>query len=132
MSLDQTNYATIRGGLRSLFEQARDTDALSFAASLLRLSAFGRVTWDPFDETQPLLEQCRNLVYAPLQGSFQVRVLLLVYSHLLDLTDLHQVLANMLRIARGLPYNPDPSNFGEATAPCWLGPYTSTSARPSS
>ncbi len=118
MSPEQTPYPSVEGYLTSLFEQARDTDELSFAAALLRLSEFAHVAWEPFDETLPLLEQCRDLLHAPLQGSFQIRLLLLLHSYLLELEDLHQVVLGMLLIVRKVPYvYPAPEPLPEALIP---------------
>ena len=64
--------------------------------------------WDPFVETHQLVEDLLSLIAAPLAPHTQVRLGLLLYSHLTEVDAVYEVLANLCRVVTGRRYVMDP------------------------
>jgi len=103
------NQATIC--LEELFQAANSAGTFGFIQTLLRVDGQTDADWDPFQET---LEAVRDLRWhmdakAPqLSAKSAWRMGLLAYCHLCEASALHATLANMLRLAGGLPYSMTP------------------------
>ena len=91
-----------------LFEDARSKDEFEFICTLMRVRGTEDVGWDPFMESHELAQQLIGLIDAPLDQKLRLRLLLFLYCHLTEMTDLYAVTVNLLRILRGDRYVLDP------------------------
>ena len=95
--------------LHSLFEAARSADESELACTLLRIRGLEDAAgWDPFVETQLLVGDLTALISAPLQGHTQIRLSLLLYSHLTEVGAVYDMLANLANVIAGERYSIDP------------------------
>jgi hypothetical protein len=103
MMLDDPHiaYDDVPVRLHSLFDAARSADQCEFACTLLRIRGLEDAGWDPFVETQ-------RLISAPLQGHAQIRLGLLLYSHLTEVGAVYDMLANLVNVIAGERYSIDP------------------------
>lgn len=100
--------AEVETRLRDLFARAKAADEFEYACTLLRVRGLESPGWDPFVETQGLVNDLRGLISAPLQGPTQVRLGLLLYSHLTELDTLYAMVANLARVIGGDRYLMEP------------------------
>lgn len=99
--------------LDETFESAFRKAPFHFLCTLLRVEAAGVKDWDPLRESHEALQQYANEIRArPGASSFTApedrRMALLIYCHLTEIAAVYQVLANLLRCAKGFPYLLDP------------------------
>jgi hypothetical protein len=94
--------------LHGLFEAARERDEFEFGCSLLQVRGIEDVGWDPFIETSRLVEDLMSLIGSPLRGHTKVRLGLLLYSHLTEVSAIYFVLGNLTRVIGGERYVLDP------------------------
>jgi hypothetical protein len=110
MKLDatETDSEAIAGRLRLLFEAAKAADEFELACTLLRVRGMEDAGWDPFVETHLLVQDLTTLISAPLQGHTQIRLGLLLYSHLTEVGAIYEMLANLANVIAGERYSIDP------------------------
>lgn len=96
--LDSERVSEVIG---ELFSAAREADEFEFACALLRVKGLEEPGWDPYSETHALVSDLTSLISAPLQGTTQIRLGLLLYSHLTEVDTIYAMLANLLRIVQG-------------------------------
>jgi hypothetical protein len=94
--------------LRALFGAARAADEFEFACTLLRFRGLEDAGWDPFGETRLLVEDLTSLISAPLRGHTQIRLGLLLYSHVTEVGAVYEMLANLAKVIAGERYSIDP------------------------
>jgi hypothetical protein len=94
--------------LHSLFEAARSADECEFACTLLRFRGLEDAGWDPFVETHRVVGDLTALIAAPLQGHTQIRLGLLLYSHLTEVGAVYDMLANLANVIAAERYSIDP------------------------
>lgn len=88
--------AAVQDLVSQLFEEAKSTDEVSFVAVLLRSRE--RLDWDPFIELEDQINHTLDVVSAPLIGDVQVRLLLLLYSYLVEVSDPLRVVGGLLNL----------------------------------
>lgn len=72
---------------------------------LLRIRGAESAGWDTLYESAFLRNDIVSLASIPLRGETQIRLILLLYAHILEMKDAYSVMGNMLRIARGDRYS---------------------------
>lgn len=87
--------------LGPLFNQARERDEFEFVCTLLRIRGLEGPGWDPLQESMALSSQLIALIQGPLEAHLKTRLMLFLYSHLLEMPDLHDVPCNLLRVVEG-------------------------------
>jgi hypothetical protein len=100
--------ADVPSRLHALFDEARSVDEFEFGCALLRFRGMQDAGWDPFVETQLLVEDLMALISAPIRAHTQVRLGLLLYSHLTEVGAVYDMLANLVRVIAGARYSIDP------------------------
>jgi hypothetical protein len=110
MAIDRIDFSPedVEERLHALFEAAKTADEFEFACTLLRLRGMEDAGWDPFVETQRLVEDLMALIDTPLVGHTKIRLGLLLYSHLTEVGAVYEVLANLSRVHAGERYSIDP------------------------
>ena len=86
--------------LNQLFKDAWDTMPLDFIYTILRVSGAHCGHWDPLEEFyQASIEYNKFLKFAAKQKNQKalIRINLLLYCHLVELTAIHELIANLLR-----------------------------------
>jgi hypothetical protein len=104
----QIDHDDIPRRLHSLFEAAKSADECELACALLRIRGLEDAGWDPFVETQLLVGDLAALISAPLAGHTQIRLGLLLYSHLTEVGAVYDMLANLANVIAGERYSIDP------------------------
>lgn len=94
--------------LSSLFQSAKEKDEFEFVCTLLRVRGMESVGWDTLEESRILIMQLLSIIEAPIENTFRKRMLLLLYCHILEMNDLYNIIANLLRIAAGERYSMTP------------------------
>lgn len=89
------------GILDRLFNKAREEDEFEYICALLRIRGMEDEGWDPLEETQRLYDDVGSLMEAPLNPYAQIRLGLLLYSHLTEVDAIYMILANMVEITAG-------------------------------
>jgi hypothetical protein len=110
MTFDRSRItpSDVSARLHALFEAAKSTDEFEYACTLLRVRGLEDAGWDPFVETHLLVEDLTALINAPLRGDTQVRLGLLLYSHLTEVGAVYETLANLALVVAGERYSIDP------------------------
>jgi hypothetical protein len=110
MAIDGPSFTAdaVRERLHALFEAGKSKDEFEFGCTLLRVRGLEDAGWDPFVETHRLVEDLTSLIGAPLAPHTQVRLGLLLYSHLTEVGSMYDVLANLTRVVTGERYVVDP------------------------
>jgi hypothetical protein len=110
MAIDAFEIAAdeVSARLHALFEQAKSVDEFEFGCTLLRFRGMQDAGWDPFLETQLLVEDLMALIGGPLRVHTQARLGLLLYSHLTEVGAVYEMLANLTRVVGGERYSIDP------------------------
>lgn len=110
MAIDGIELTTedVAARVHALFEAAKAKDEFEFACTLLRVRGLEDFGWDPFVETHQLVADLLALIAAPLVPHTQVRLSLLLYSHLTEVDAVYEILANLTRVITGSRYVMDP------------------------
>ena len=91
--------------LEPLFERAKATDEFEYACTLLRIRGMEAEGWDPVIESQALISDAFTIIEkTKLEGAPLLRLGLLVYCHLTEMSMPYHVIANMLRVCKGQRY----------------------------
>ena len=104
----ELNAEEVGSRLHALFQTARASDEFEFACTLMRVRGMEDVGWDPFVETHQLVTDLMTLINAPLVAYTKVRLGLLLYSHLTEVSSVYEILANLTRVVAGERYAMDP------------------------
>ena len=94
----------VRSRLDALFEAAKARDEFEFGCTLLRVRGMESAGWGPFVETSRLVDDLLTLSGAPLVGHTKVRLGLLFYSHLTEVSAIYDMLANLTLVIAGERY----------------------------
>lgn len=97
--------------LNSLFNSAMEKDEFEFICTLLRVRGMESAGWDTLEESRVLITQLLSIIEAPIENTFKVRMLLLLYCHITEMNDLYSIVANLLRILDGERYSTDPFDY---------------------
>jgi hypothetical protein len=99
--------------LAELFDDAYKASPLEFIFTLLRVGGYQMENWDPFEESQDALEDYNDLLaHSRARSALAVRrVGLLMYCHLVEMSAIHELLANLLRCKSGQRYRYAPLDF---------------------
>jgi hypothetical protein len=110
VAIDDFTFTTdqVRARLHALFEAAKAKDEFEFGCSLLRIRGAESAGWDPLMESNQLVDDVTRLSIAPLVSYTQVRLGLLLYSHLTEVGAIYDMLANLTRVIAGKRYVMDP------------------------
>ncbi|WP_046213552.1 hypothetical protein [Paenibacillus wulumuqiensis] len=89
--------------LMDLFSKAWNRKPVDFIYSLLRVTGIHQGHWDPYTELLEGFEDYNNILnYSDtLKGKTPFRVGLLMYCQAIEITAIHELLANLLRCASG-------------------------------
>lgn len=98
----------VESRLHALFQAAKASDEFEFACTLMRVRGMEDVGWDPFVETHQLVTDLMTLINTPLVALTKVRLGLLLYSHLTEVSSVYEILANLTRVVAGERYAIDP------------------------
>src|SRR5690349_4917615 len=109
------NQKRVAAIIQSLFERAKTKDEFEYACTLLRIRGVESAGWDSLEETDQLFQDLTGLMNSPLKGNTQVRIALLLYSHITEVDAIYLVLANLVRVINGERYTMDP--FGHLYLP---------------
>jgi len=102
------NQKQVTATIQNLFERAKAKDEFEYACKLLRIRGVESAGWDSLEETDQLFQDITGLMNSPLRGYTQVRLALLLYSHLTEVDAIYLVLANLVRVIQGERYTMDP------------------------
>ena len=110
MALDDYAFTAedVKSRLHGLFDAAKAVDEFEFGCTLLRVRGLETAGWDPFGETQQLVEDLMALIGAPLVPHTKIRLGLLLYGHLTETGATYDILANLARVVTGDRYVIDP------------------------
>ncbi len=97
-----------RDSLSQLLDAARTADEFEYCCSLLRLRGAEDPGLDALQETYALAQQLVGLIHASLQDRLALRLLLFLYCHITEATDIYAIPANMARIVSGQRYSLNP------------------------
>lgn len=87
--------------LDDLFNKAKAKDEFEYICAILRIRGMESAGWDPLQETRIMFADLVTLIEAPLRGDTKIRLLLLLYSHLLEADAIYDIIENMLRTIEG-------------------------------
>ncbi len=92
--------------LMGLFSNAWNTKPIDFVYSLLRVTGVSYGHWDPYSELMEAFDDYNKLLnYSDdLEGKAPFRVGLLMYCQAIEITAIHELLANLLRCRGGLEF----------------------------
>lgn len=90
-----------------LFNDAKSKDEFEYCCALLCIRGMEGPGWDTLQESHTLLMQSLAFANAPIDGGFQIRLLLLAYCHAVEMDFIYNMLANMIQISLGERYCTD-------------------------
>ena len=94
--------------LRPLFQKAKEVDEFEFCCTLLRIRGMESSGWDPLQESDQLTHQLLSLISSPLIDRLKIRLLLFLYCHLTEMSDLYNLVGNLLKVIKGERYSMNP------------------------
>jgi hypothetical protein len=94
--------------LNPLFDKAKESDEFEFCCSLLRIRGIETYGWDPLHETDQLTKQILSLINSPIVSDLKYRLSLFLYCHLTEMSDVYNIVGNMLRVISGERYSINP------------------------
>jgi hypothetical protein len=97
----------IEAYLSDLFEKAFKSDPFDMLCTILRVKGLSDAKWDPFEESLDSFNDYSWLIEESkkARGDRCVRrISLLVYCQMIEMSALHEMLANLLRCISGKPY----------------------------
>lgn len=90
-------------------------DIINYFATLLRIVGMEDKGWDPHMESRVVLEDMNSIMQMDLpaenftdQNLTKWRISLLMYSHMVEMDALYEVITNLLRFKLGAGYSPNP------------------------
>lgn len=104
--------------IKALFEAASSKATLELVYTLVRVDGMSDANWDPFVESMEAFQDYNDLLKTtdPKQNHKRfIRTKLLYYSHLVEASAPHDLIANLLRCAIGSHYHLRP--FGKLSIP---------------
>jgi len=86
-----------------LFSKAQETDALQFIFALLRFKGVQDAGWDSFENT---IDAIRGVLKyeKKIDGVTRLNLALWLYGHIVEASDHYEIIANMVNVAGGRPY----------------------------
>ena len=91
--------------LNHLFEAAKRADEFEFCCTLLRVRGLESYGWDPLVESDQLAQQLLSLINSPLIDNLKMSLLFFLYCHLTEMSDLYNIIGNLLKIVSGERYS---------------------------
>ncbi|MHC4276892.1 MAG: hypothetical protein ACYSTI_06140 [Planctomycetota bacterium] len=91
----------------SLFQRAFKTGPFDFLCTIVRVGGMSDTNWDPFEESLGAFKDFRWLLRKTLSHRTKkaaTRVALLIYCQAVEMTAVHEMLANLLRCVAEKPY----------------------------
>jgi hypothetical protein len=92
----------------SLFMGAKQTSELHYAFTLMRVRGIEAKGWDPLRETEQLIEDMLGLIEHSTHNYTRIRLALVTYCHLVEVSAIYKVLANLVTIKNGGRYDVEP------------------------
>jgi len=108
MDFDITYASNI---ISDLFKKAKEKDEFEFCCTLLRIRGMESAGWDSLNESYQLITETLSLISAPIEDLFRVRLLLLLYCHITEMSDFYSIVANLLWVLLGERYHIDPFHY---------------------
>lgn len=102
--------------LAELFRQARRANELNFIYTILRVGGMSFGHWDPMVEIIEALEDFNEILAESRlaeNDKRQIRIGLLMYCHMTEMSAPYEIIANLLRCIKGDPYSPMPFGSGK-------------------
>lgn len=97
--------------LHRLFDRAFDTSPFEALCSILRVGGMSDEGWDPFEESRKAFDDFKWLIDKSNKertGACSRRIALLMYCHAVEMTAVHEIIANCLRCSLNQQYVIDP------------------------
>lgn len=95
-------------GFERLFSRAQEVSEFEFILALLRVRDEDGVGWDPYETTPDAFARIGAIVRTTDDFRTRRHLELWLYGHMLEATEPHGIIANMLAIAAGGRYEPQP------------------------
>jgi hypothetical protein len=105
--------------LTDLFQRAKEADEFEFICTVLRIKGAQNVGWDTFIESSHLIDQLTRQINSPIEDSFRVRLMLFLYSHVCELDDMYDCIANLISICGGNRYRISMLDYDSPTPKTW-------------
>ncbi len=107
--MDNVNEIQKRYGeiIEDIFLTAFKANAFHFLATILRFDGMFFGHWDPLEESKETFADLSVLLEeADKSGKRkrEIKIALLMYCHAIEMTQVHQIIANLLRICGGKPF----------------------------
>lgn len=99
--------------LNNLFMKAFRSQPFDTICSILRVGGMSDANWDPFEESREAMEDFNwilDITGKQRSERCQLRVALLAYCQLVEMTAPHEIIINLLRCANGERYIINPTN----------------------
>lgn len=93
--------------LSNLFETAFKSDSFDMLCTILRVKSHADANWDPFEESLDSFNDYSWLIEESKKergGRCVLRIALLIYCQMIEMSAIHEMLANLLRCISGKPY----------------------------
>lgn len=94
--------------IAELFNKAKEVDEFEYCSTLLRVRGIEDHGWDPLLESDQLAQQLMAILNAPIESKFQIRLSLFLYCHLTEMSDVYNIVGNMLNVIIGERYSMNP------------------------
>jgi hypothetical protein len=97
--------------IHRLFERAFETNPFEALCSVLRVGGMSDEGWDPFEESRKAFDDFNWLLDKSIterNGACSRRISLLMYCHAVEMTAVHEIIANCLRCLLNEQYIIDP------------------------
>jgi hypothetical protein len=107
--------------INELFSKAKERDEFEFCRALLRFKSKDSDDWDALGESSKMIKDMLMLFSAPIDDLFRIRLLLLLYCNITQMSAFYNIIANLLLVASGERYREDPFGFmqdGGGAASC--------------
>ncbi|MFA6024731.1 MAG: hypothetical protein WC777_06070 [Candidatus Gracilibacteria bacterium] len=111
MNTPEEVYAHYEDLFKKLFGAAFKKDVLNFIATILRFDGMFIGHWDPLEEAKDSFRDFPTIL-EEAQGNGnrkqEIKISLLMYCHSIEMTEVQNVLANLLRVLSGKPFKMRP------------------------
>lgn len=101
------NLPAVVAALEPVFRKAQSTDEFEYACTLLRPRGAQTAGWEPLAESEQLLADLFAIFNGPLRSHSKVRLALVMYCHIVEMSAPYDVIGNMLRVCQGERYTID-------------------------
>lgn len=110
-SPDQDSRTDIEVYVDELFSRTFHSSLVDFLFTILRVEGLHAEGWDPFEEINRAIDDINWLLKVTSEGrspDSTLRVGLLLYCHLVEMSSAHNILMNLLRVLHGQKYSTAP------------------------